>query len=67
MEGGGPIRDGNGVGDTAVGGELFFKGGGDRPLGDHAGGKDGEDGVALLVPEGGLGDGDVHGLSISGC
>jgi len=46
---------------------LGFKGGGDRPLGDHAGGKDGEDGVALLVPEGGLGDGDVHGLSISGC
>jgi hypothetical protein len=46
---------------TAVGGELFLKGGGDRTLGDHAGGEDSENGVVLLVPEGRLGDGYVHG------
>jgi len=65
VEGGGPVRDGNGVRDTAVSGEFFLKRGGLRALGDHAGGEDGEDGVILLVPEGGLGDRYVHGFSSS--
>jgi len=66
VEGGGPVRDGNGMGGAAVGGELFLKGGGDRTLGDHARGKNSENSVALLVPEGRLGDGYVHGFSNSG-
>jgi hypothetical protein len=49
------------MGGAAVGGELIFKGGGDRTLGDHARGKNSENSVALLVPEGRLGDGYVHG------
>jgi hypothetical protein len=66
MEGGGPVRDGDGVGNTAVGGELFFKGGGDRTLRDHAGGENGENGFVLLFIEGRLGDRDMHGFSNSG-
>ena len=49
VEGGRAVRDGDGVRYTTVCGELLFKGGGDRPLGDHAGG---EDSVALFGTEG---------------
>ena len=47
---------------TIVGGGLFFERGGDRTLGDHAGG---ENGATLLVPEGRLGDRYMHGVSSS--
>ena len=62
MEGGGSVRDGDGVGSAAVGGEFLLECGGDRTLGDHAGGKDGEDGIVLLVSERRLGDRYVHGI-----
>jgi hypothetical protein len=54
------------MGNTAVGGELIFKGGGDRTLGDHAGGEDGENSIILLVSEGRLGDRYMHVFFISG-
>src|SRR5690606_23288342 len=59
VEGGGPVVDGNGVGDAAVGSKLLFEGGSDRTLCDRAGGEDGENRGTFFVSKRWLGDGDV--------